>query len=273
MDNNTVTALATVVLAIVGFTQIGILFTQNRQNQLDFIEEYRKRWLKSKKELGKVIFIGRTNNEYYQVLNQNDIKKLTVLKEQSSKSIPTIWALNSAQVVFTLLSDICIKILQNQINIRDIYPIFETELLRHSRPLRVLLEKNYPNMEDRFDDDNHIRIRTEIQDWLIYHDGIRRRCLILIDLLWAEASRLEDLPPDDLKSAADAKIKTGILNRTRVYNECIRLNGFIKILIAVKLSNYLKYSEYKDLSMQIGLDKKRLKVLEEEWTKRLLNKV
>ncbi len=115
-------------------------------------------------------------------------------------------------------------------------------------------------------------IRIRIQDWLIYHDGLRRRCLILIDLLWAEAARLNDLPPDDLESAANAKIKTGKLNRIRVFKETIKINGCNKLILALKLSRFLKNAEYRSLKNWTGINKKQLNDIEVKWVNRLLRR-
>lgn len=101
-----------------------------------------------------------------------------------------------------------------------------------------------------------------MQDWLVYHDGIRRRCLILIDLLWAEATRLEDLPPSDIRSAADSKCKNGKLNRNRVFREVIRLSRFGKILLAIKLYYFLYHAEYKTIYNWAGIRKRELARLE-----------
>lgn len=115
-------------------------------------------------------------------------------------------------------------------------------------------------------------VRNELQDWLIYHDGIRRRCLILIDLLWAEAARLEDLPPGDLKSAADAKEQSGHLNRRRLVEECRRLNVLKYGIRGISLSCFLRNAEYKKKGFMPGIDRRRLDELESEWTKRLLRR-
>lgn len=48
----------------------------------------------------------------------------------------------------------------------------------------------------------------------------------MIDLLWAEAARLEDLPPYELITAADAKARSGHLNRARLSAEVLRLGGW-----------------------------------------------
>ncbi|MFD2111941.1 hypothetical protein [Thiorhodococcus fuscus] len=269
MDSNTITALATALLVMVGIAQIGILIAQRRQSQFQLLEEYRRRWNEYRRYWGTIIFIGRDQDEYYQVIDKEEIARLSKLKESVTNSSPTIWALDSSRLVFTTLSDICLKILQNQIKVGDVYSIFGTEVLRHSKPLRVLLDSFYPNGHSR-PDRAHSKVRDEVQDWLIYHDGIRRRCLILIDLLWAEAARLEDLPPSDLKSAADAKIETSSINKKRVISECIRLNGLGKAIHAYRLSYFLKNSEYKKRYFPIGIEKTRLEKLEKEWTVRLL---
>lgn len=118
--------------------------------------------------------------------------------------------------------------------------------------------------------DEHKSIRIEIQDWLLYHDGIRSRCLILLDLLWAEAARVEDLSPSDLISAADVKRNTGHINRNRLFDECKRINRQFIPFKAYHLSCYLRHSEYRKFWFLKGLDKDRLRTLSEIRTKKLL---
>jgi hypothetical protein len=270
LDNNTITALATVILALVGVSQIKMLILQNRQKKIEFVDEYRKQWINSKKDFGIIIYIGRNENEYYQVVDKNILEEYSQLVKNTNSYSPTVWALDSTRNIFTILSDISIKILKDQLDISDIYPLFGTQLLRHSKPLRILLDKRYIDISSKYNNKAHNQIRNEIQNWLTYHDGIRRRVLILIDLLWAEATRLEDLPPQDIKSAADAKINTGYLNRERLYKECLRLNGFSKIIYAKRLSTFLKHSEYKTKCSNIGINKEKLKELDKKWTEYLL---
>lgn len=270
MDSNAITALATGLLVVVGFTQIGILNSQRRHSQLELIEVYRRRWENNKKDWGTVIFIGLDEDDYYQVVSKDLVKNLASKRDKANNNEPTVWALDAVRSVFGNIGDICTRILQGQLDVKDVYSLFGTELLRQSRPLRILLDNSYPT--DSFDvNKSHQKVRNEVQDWLIYHDGIRRRCLILIDLLWAEAARLEDLPPSDLKSAAEAKIHTGKRNRIRLLNECKRLNRSRISFLAMKLSNFLRNSEYKRIFSRIGIDKKRLVKLDKEWTDRLLH--
>ena len=109
-----------------------------------------------------------------------------------------------------------------------------------------------------------------MQDWLIYHDGIRRRSLILVDLLWAEAFRLEDLPPNEIESAAESKLKSGKENKSRVFYETYRLNGIMGLIRAFSLYLFLNHSEYKTMFKRKGISKDRLAKLNKSWTKRLL---
>lgn len=206
MDNETVLVIATVLLVIAGFVQVRILSTQNRQSQLVLIGEYRRRWNDYAEHWARLIFIGREDGEYYQVGEKQLLTEFVQERENYRSDCPSIKAINSTRLICNTLSDVTLKLLQGQMNIRDVYPIFGTEVLRHSRALRVMLDVYYPNcFIDPHSDETHLSVRREVQDWLIYHDGVRRRCLILIDLIWAEATRMNDLPPSDIKSAADAK--------------------------------------------------------------------
>lgn len=271
MDEPQLTALATVLLVFVGLAQMVVLVGQKRQTRIALTAQYRQLWGNCKKYWGNIIFISREKGEYYQVLVETEIHELIEKTNKNKLDTPTIWALDSIQNICGILGEVSTRVLQGHLYISDVYPIFGTEFLRQSRPLRQLLEPEYNNPYfNEIVNENHNQIRQEIQNWLIYHDGLRRRCLILIDLLWAEASRLEDLPPNDMKSAANSKVKTGKLNRQRVFQEVYRLNGIAKLFLAYKLSRYLRRAEYQSIFNRIGINKKRLKKLNEIWTKRLL---
>lgn len=270
-NSNFLTAIATVLLVLVGLVQIFVLFSQRKQTRIALTEQYRQLWDSLKTFWGNVIFISRESGEYYQVLNEGSINALQDETTKHRLDTPTIWALESIQKICGALGEISTRVLQGHLNVEDIYPIFGTQFLRQSRPLRQLLEPGYQNFYQTDETtEEHRRIRTEIQDWLVYHDGLRRRCLILIDLLWAEASRLEDLPPYDMQSGADAKKNTGHLNKKRVFNETIRLNGIRSFFQAIKLSRLLRKAEYCSWTNWGGIKKKRLANLDKEWTNRLI---
>ena len=271
MDNATITAIATGLLVVVGIAQVGMLVAQKRQARLALVAEYWKRWHDLKEAWGRVVFVGRGQGEYYQVLSQEQLSEIQEALNAVRFNAPTVWALESIREVCGLLGDVSMRILQGQLDVSDAYPVFGTGLLRHSRSLRKLLDSGYE--DDYFEPgigDNHRSVRKELQDWLMYHDGLRRRCLILLDLLWAEAVRLEDLAPSDIESGAEAKTRTGKINRRRLFRESLRLNGLLCCWSAWRLSRSLLRAEYKSIWNWKGLSKKRLRELDESWTERLL---
>lgn len=271
MENEKIIALTSILLVFASMAQLAILIVQNRQSRLQLIIDYRRRWNDAHKNWGDVVFVGRNPDEYYQVIDEKKIGELKNITQENRLDTPTIWARDSIQIVCGILNEVSLRILQGQLYVSDAYPIFGTELLRHTKPLRILLDTDNTT-SDFYQPENkkHSRIQNEIQDWLIYHDGIRRRCLILIDLLWAEAVRLEDLPPFDMESAANTKLKTGNLNRNRVFKEAYRLNAIYQFGLAFKLYYFLYYSEYRSTFNWIGIKSKRFRHLEKNWTKRLL---
>lgn len=271
MENDTILVFATVLLVVAGFVQISVLFAQIRQNQLVLIGEYRRRWNDYAEHWARLVFIGREDGDYYQVADNALLLKFIKERENHTSSSPTISSINSTRLICNTLSDVTLRILQGQMTVQDVYPIFGTEVLRHCRALRVLLDVYYVNrFRDRYSNEGHLSVQTEVQDWLIYHDGMRRRCLILIDLLWAEAVRLNDLPPSDMKSAADAKKYSGVSRRMQIIRECRRLNGLTSIFRGYALARFLKYSEYRSLLNWKGINPKKLQQMDSEWTARLL---
>ena len=268
-SSNFLTAIASVFLALVGLVQLSVLYAQKKQTRIALTEQYRQLWDSLKNHWGNIVFIGREIGEYYQVLDAEAIHAL--LNKTQNQQKPTIWALESIQKVCGILGEVSTRVLQGHLAVSDIYPIFGTQFLRQSRPLRQILDPEYPQSyySDKTNE-QHKLIRSEVQGWLLYHDGLRRRCLILIDLLWAEAARLEDLPPYDMKSAADAKQQTGKLNRTRVRQEVIRLNGILKIFHSFTLSGLLRKAEYRSWKNWKGINPKKLDKLDDTWTKRIL---
>ena len=271
MDDATITAIATGLLVVVGIAQAGILISQKRQARLELAADYRKRWQESQDAWGRVIFVGRDPGEYYQVVDEAALDRFREDVRAARLDTPTVWARDSIRAVCGMMSDVSMRLLQRQLHISDAYPVFGTEVLRHSRPLRKLLDPEYRDAySDEAISEDHMKVRRELQDWLIYHDGIRRRCLILLDLLWAEAARLEDLPPSDLRSAADAKKKTGAQNRKRVFHEARRLSGMFHLVGSWRLSRFLRHAEYSSRWNRAGIDPTRLDSIEAAWTDLLL---
>lgn len=270
------TALATFLLVIVGIAQYSVIFSQRNQQRFALTESYRSRWQQNYINLSILIYLGSSVDSYYQLLNKKSILKYNKLVIDSDNKSPTTWALRSASDFFGLLSDLCIRVIQNQLYIRDVYPIIGSEFLRHGFPIRSLLEIDYcnhgvyPLSDDCELDVKHHQVRHEIQTWLACHDGIRRRCLIMIDLLWSEAARLGDLPPYELITAANSKITYGKTNRSRLSKEIKKINGIMSALINFKLVRQMKNSEYKRFFFFNGLNKDELKSKNIEWVDRYL---
>lgn len=271
------TALSTVFLAMVGAAQVVILSGQRLQQRLDWAETYRRRWAELKEDWATVVFLGRGAEDYYQVAHHETLQKLRKASMAGSQGIASSWAQASVKNVCGMFSDLCSRVLQGQIKINEIYPIFGTELLRQGVPLRALLDNKisscheYGSIGPNEEQSKHNRLRNEMVTWLNCHDGIRRRCLILIDLLWAEAARLEDLPPYELAEAANAKLHTGHLNRARVRTEAMRLNGWWAWGKTRWFIRHLRHAEWQKCEWSRGLSEKRIKELDDEWTRRYLS--
>ena len=280
--NELIMSILTSLLVLVGIAQVMMLISQKRQNQLALLQEYRSRWNEYRRYWAIVVFVGRGEDEYYQVASKSLQSELSKLVRKNLDTSPSVWALESISYICNTLSDVCLRILQGQLNIKDVYPLFGSELLRHSRPFRVLLDVYYDcETYDTLRDETgryrklsrHEEVRRELQDWLIYHDGIRRRCLILIDLLWAEATRLEDLSPSDIEHAAYAKEESGKVSRVRLTKEIRKTSYLLPTYRAFKLTTHLKNSEFKTYKWQIvGIDREKIKKREAEWVNMLLRK-
>lgn len=276
MSDAEMSALATVLLVFVGAAQVIILLGQRLQQRLDWAEMYRRRWIELQKDWATVVFLGRGAKEYYQVAHPEYLGQLRTASMATSNEIASSWALVSVRNVCGIFSDLCTRVLQGQIKVHEIYPIFGTELLRHGAPLRALLDGDsehlrcYGSMGPTEEECKHDQLRREMSTWLACHDGIRRRCLILIDLLWAEAVRLEDLPPYELATAADAKLLTGHLNKARVKTEVFRLNGWFGWKKSICLVHHLGYAEWKKFKWSRGLSRERIMHLDDIWTQRYL---
>ncbi len=274
MANDLFSMATTSLLVLTGIAQAVVLVGQRRQQRLDWAEEYRQQWMSLEDDWARIVYLGRRHGDYYQLADPDAVRKLAEDASKANNYEPTTWALYSARQVCGVLSDVCLRLLQGQMHIRDVYPIFGTGFLRHGAALRALLDSSfflmpYGSLGPTDIELRHDRLRNEVQSWLVCHDGLRRRCLILMDLLWAEAARLEDLPPMDLQTAAEVKKKTGYKNRRRLFEEVRRVGGGVSIFRALRLSRFLKHAEYQRC-FGIGLNPERLKALDKRWTERYL---
>lgn len=97
MDNNTLTALATAFLVLVGLAQVLILIgqlylsrSQKKNQDITVVEVYRTRWFDHQDKFGCLVYLGRELNEYYQTIDEVEIKKLNSKLKLVKNDKPTI---------------------------------------------------------------------------------------------------------------------------------------------------------------------------------------
>jgi len=267
LDSAWWTAVATVLLALIGFVQLAAIRAQHRREQMAAADQFRRRWQSAHEAWARVVFVGRNPGEYYQAASATEVEQLTQRMASVRADQPTIWALNSIREVAGILSDVCAAVLEGRLSTGDAYSVFGTTMLRQGRPLRSLLEPGYGYPAHGTE---HAFVQTEIQDWLLYHDGIRRRCLILVDLMWAEGVRRLDLPPADMLAAAEAKRRSGQVTRERMVEELGRLGGRGRRVRSFKLVRLLQASEFQRGCCSAGLNEREIRTMDDRWTERLI---
>lgn len=81
-----------------------------------------------------------------------------------------------------------------------------------------------------------VRFITDVQPdstyYLNYYPGVRRRVLILVDVLWAEAARVGDLEEHEMREGMHTKRRyaSGVRNRVRARREARTLGGRVSAL-------------------------------------------
>jgi hypothetical protein len=114
-----------------------------------------------------------------------------------------IWLSDHARRVVTALSRIADLVLSGRASVELAYLVVGQELTRRSRPLRGMLFLQHH--------------RWMAVDTLASQGGTRERIMSLVDLMWAEGVRRQDLATHTVRAAAEAKRSgTGALCRRRV---------------------------------------------------------
>lgn len=142
-----------------------------------------------------------------------------------------------------LLGTVCAYLLRGRLTIGTAYEVFGADLIRNSSSIRYVTDaapsstyflRNYP--------------------------GIRRRVLILLDLVWAEAVKRGDLDALEARKAAAAKAqaRTGLRNRRRLRAEARRLG---RALGRLPLEWHLTAAELGSPSGHVRRVVRRLQIL------------
>lgn len=109
-----------------------------------------------------------------------------------------------------LLATVCAYILRGRVSTGTAYEAFGSDLTRNGSSIRYVTD-----------------LAPNSTYYLGYYPGVRRRVLILVDLMWTEAAKRGDLQLLEHAKAADTKRKhrTGLRNRRRLREELRRLRG------------------------------------------------
>lgn len=107
-----------------------------------------------------------------------------------------------------LLATVGSYVLRGRVSPGTAYEVFGSDLTRNSSSVRYVTD-----------------LAPNSTYYLGYYPGVRRRVLILLDLMWAEAAKRGDLKPLEHDKAAETKTKhkTGVRNRRRLRTEQRRL--------------------------------------------------
>lgn len=173
-----------------------------------------------------------------------------------------------AQEILVFLASLCLLVITGRLRPATAYSVCGLDIVRNGGSIRVLLEEGHapPEWEDERipatlseptgqEPTTAIDVVDSIRDWVGYRDGVRRRVLIMIDLLWAEAARLRDLSPWELVEAADAKSGgSGKRNRQRLANETHRAGPQpISAWRSLRLSRHLRHAEWQGPGRRLGI--------------------
>lgn len=151
-----------------------------------------------------VVHFNRRKGSWGEVQRALDEDELSLLSHGSDLNFPEEFH----RQPLGLLATVCAYVIRGRLSVGTAYEVFGTDLTRNSSSIRYVTD-----------------VAPNSTYYLHYYPGIRRRVLILLDLMWAEAANRGDLDPSERNKAAKAKRdeKTGLRNRRRLRAEARRL--------------------------------------------------
>lgn len=233
--------LLTALLVLFAAGQVYVIRQQRLLAELQVVHELREQWLAVRDEwLGMLVLGGHfyldipvDASSRYPVLADERIAQYRELVHfnRSKRSWAEIEeALDEDEVALLshgsplqfpeefhrlplgILATVCAYILRGRLTMGSAYEVFGADLTRNSSSVRYVTD-----------------VAPNSTYYLNYYPGVRRRVLVLLDLMWAEAATRGDLNHREATAAADTKDKwkTGLRNRRRLRAEARRLGRFM----------------------------------------------
>lgn len=246
-------AIATLA-SVVALSQFFFIRRQSHREQVLLLRDLSASWNNLRGAWDRAILLARGPDDHY--VNASDADKAAV----ASGDDEVVRAHEvSAQDVIRFLASIAMLVLDGKLKPSTAYAALGTEVVRNSRPLRTLTEHHPPPaawamtiyIEQEWME--HDRPRSDaLRFWASYHVGTKRRLDIILDILWAQAVRLRDLPMYDVAMAAEVKelFDTGRRNRDRSSIEAWRLR---RPYVAIRLRRLLRAAEYRSITNPFGV--------------------
>lgn len=233
--------LLTALLVLFAAGQVYVIRQQRLLAELQVVHELREQWLRVRDEwIGMLVLGGHfyldippAVSSKYPVLEDDRISKYRELvhfnrdkrnwteiqaaldedeKRLLSHGGPLEFPEEFHRLPLGLLATVCAYILRSRLTVGSAYEVFGADLTRNSSSVRYVTDA-----------------APSSTYYLHYYPGVRRRVLVLLDLMWAEAATRGDLNHLEAAKAADTKKKwkTGLRNRQRLRAEARRLSRFL----------------------------------------------
>lgn len=267
---------------------IGLLFVARRQAQtaeVSLLSELSNRWAAAERNWIKTLLVSRGPTDYYNVAAPQETRRYADLLaewdalEQRADFSDAYWQDRNhldrrireyelaVSSLVEFLASSSLLVLRGRLTVEGAYAVFGTQVVRNGGALREVLPHAPRHSKFAGPRAAADEVRWRICDWGTYRPGVVRRVLALVDLLWAEAVRLDDLGPYELASAADAKARgAGTTCRARVREEVGRAGPpFPSALVKWRLARSLQRAEWQTFWHRRGLDREVIETRQSEW--------
>lgn len=233
----TIGLVVSIVAALIAINQTWLIYVQARQARVEQCNNVADLWQGSRDSWRIMIGAAMRGSFYSPMLTLEEDRKVRAVAEgaQGEFAQDQIWLSDHCRTALGALSLASDLVLSGRLIPSDLYVILGLDLARRSRALRDVLFMNNP-------------IFTHV-DTMHPQRGQRERILALVDLMWAEAARRDDLSPWALERAAEIKRSgTGKIARKRMMTQCtaVRSRPFTKW----RLGHLLAYAERNDFGQR-----------------------